>query len=544
VLYLAEVKKQTKGLIGGLKTELKLLAFQRDDQTWNTVPNEDIVSCDYVNAVGEGALVFINLNNNREVQGSPELGGNRIVRLLQYFSRMLEKAQEEQESIDNWKESLSYQSQELNRRREELEAQVQEMAQKEEELANIEQKRQEIEEAWQKLEETQQQIEQANPIVLLGQERLDKLKGLIGDFSGIFHGTDSLREKFNLIFRAIQTQQEYLQQGWNSLESRKKEAHNRVNQVEQLTNQIRERQRELAGAKQTLEEARINFEKQQTDLENKQRILGIIDVNLQSNIESKNNLGNLKHLLKDSTQKTYKYPISNREFLENLPLAELNEEVDKQRQELKKWTVLVDDQEEELNYEVQSVVELEASFNNADESQKEEIRQRLEDAQERKKMKEATLEGQRRNVEEKIDTLAQYQDVLYYRQTFEGTYSLLEMQYHNLQQEKERLEPEVNSLRGNLNRIRELIEQQTGVNQETEKGLETELENLEQQREEALFLQAQVETHEQILHPWQQGVNEIREKLIQIEQSLNRIQGQEGQEVGLLNELEQISNDL
>ena len=439
MLYLAEVKKQTKGLMGGLKTDLKLLALQRDDQTWNTVTNEEIVSCDYVNSVGEGALVFVNLNNNREIQGNPELGGTRIVRMLQYFSRMLEKATEEQESIDTWKESLTYQSQELNRRREELEEQFQEIAQKQEEFANLEQKRQEIDAAWQELQENQQRVDKLNPQLILGQERIVKLRELINNFAGIFNGTDSLPEKVQILFRAIQSQQEYLQQEWHNLENRKREAHNKANQSEQLANQLKERKRELSGAQRTLEQAKIDFEKQQIDLHSKQRLLGIINVNLQSNIELRSNLNNSISFLKNNGQNTSQHPITNRGFLENLSLEELQEETDKQEQELQRWTVFINGQEEELSFEVQSVVELEEKFNQAQEAEKEEFGQELADAQERKKMIEETLEGQRRNLEEKRDVLAQYQDILKQRQSFQGTFSVLEVQYNSLQQEKERL---------------------------------------------------------------------------------------------------------
>ena len=544
MLYLAEVKKQTKGLMGGLKTELKLLALQRDDQTWNTVTNEEIVSCDYVNSVGEGALVFVNLNNNREIQGNPELGGTRIVKMLQYFSRILEKATEEQESIDTWKESLTYQSQELNRRREELEEQFQEIAQKQEEFANLEQKRQEIDAAWQELQENQQQVEKLNPQVILGQERIVKLRELINNFAGIFNGTDSLPEKVQIVFRVIIAQQEYLQQEWHNLENRKREAHNKANQAEQLANQLKERKKELSRAKKTIEQAKIDFEKQQIDLYGKQRLLGIINVNLQSNIELRSNLNNNISFLKNNGQNTYQHPITSRGFLENLSLEELQEEVDKQEQELQRWTVFINGQEEELSFEAQSVVELEEKFNQAQEAEKEGFRQELADAEERKKMIEETLEGQRRNLEQKRDVLAQYQDILKHRQSFKATFSVLEVQYNSLQQEKERLEPDVNIIRSSLDCIQELINQQTHTNEGREQELEKALEHWQYLQEESISMQAQVETCEQILRPWQTAIDEIREKLYQVESSFQRIEGDKGKIAGLFNELAQIFNSL
>ena len=46
VLYLAEVKKQTKGFISGYKIELKLLACQHKDQTWSAITGDDTITYD------------------------------------------------------------------------------------------------------------------------------------------------------------------------------------------------------------------------------------------------------------------------------------------------------------------------------------------------------------------------------------------------------------------------------------------------------------------------------------------------------------------
>ncbi|MFM2028338.1 MAG: hypothetical protein RLZZ339_3055, partial [Cyanobacteriota bacterium] len=63
MLYLAEVKKQTKGFIGGYKIELKLLACQHNDQTWSAIPGNDTLTYDETNSRGEGALLLVNLSN-------------------------------------------------------------------------------------------------------------------------------------------------------------------------------------------------------------------------------------------------------------------------------------------------------------------------------------------------------------------------------------------------------------------------------------------------------------------------------------------------
>jgi hypothetical protein len=57
-------------------------------------------------------------------------------------------------------------------------------------------------------------------------------------------------------------------------------------------------------------------------------------------------------------------------------------------------------------------------------------------------------------------------------------------------------------------------------------------------------MQAQVQTYEQILRPWQTAIDETREKLHQIESSFGRIQGENGQTAGLFNEFQQIFSSL
>ncbi|NEP50267.1 MAG: hypothetical protein F6K65_16200, partial [Moorea sp. SIO3C2] len=101
--------------MGRAQAELKLLAFQRTDQSWNKVSGEEVLPTEQANNFGDGALVIVNLSGNRQIQGTIEAAGGRLVNLLQNFSRLLEKSKNQEEEIEQWKQSLTYQSQELNR---------------------------------------------------------------------------------------------------------------------------------------------------------------------------------------------------------------------------------------------------------------------------------------------------------------------------------------------------------------------------------------------------------------------------------------------
>ncbi|MFP4254305.1 MAG: pilus motility taxis protein HmpF, partial [Halothece sp.] len=142
MLYIAEVKKQSKLFMGGIRTVLHLLACQQNDNRWSTLPGEETVTTDDVpQQFGEGALVTVNLGANRQVQGKVELAGEKVANWLQSFSRQVEKNKGQQEEIEQWKQSLSYQADELNRRQEELEQTEEQLAEKEEELSQLEQER-------------------------------------------------------------------------------------------------------------------------------------------------------------------------------------------------------------------------------------------------------------------------------------------------------------------------------------------------------------------------------------------------------------------
>ena len=102
MLYLAEIQQQNKRFMGGLETTLKLIACQRNDRSWNAVSNESITT-ESADDFGQGALVVVNLGANRQIQGKIELASQTILSVLKNFSRLLEKNQEQEQEIEQWK---------------------------------------------------------------------------------------------------------------------------------------------------------------------------------------------------------------------------------------------------------------------------------------------------------------------------------------------------------------------------------------------------------------------------------------------------------
>ncbi|MFM7711616.1 MAG: hypothetical protein ACKO7A_02380, partial [Microcystis sp.] len=124
------------------------------------IPGDDILTYDETNAIGEGALLLVNLSNNRQLQGNPELAGAEMVRQLQKISRLMERGKEDQERIEQWKQSLTYQSEILNRQKMEMEARIEQIEQIEAEFQYLDHQRQELETLKQQLKEQQRNLEE------------------------------------------------------------------------------------------------------------------------------------------------------------------------------------------------------------------------------------------------------------------------------------------------------------------------------------------------------------------------------------------------
>ena len=157
MLYLAEIQKQRGCLLGGGgKSELKLLASQRSDQNWSSVPDETIVA-DEASKFNDGALVLVDLSPNRQVQRIQE-AGRPLVNILQNLSRQVERFKLKEEEIDQWKQSLNLQVQELNRREMEMESLWEQVQKLENDTKNVERQQQSIIHLAQKLNAYRQNL--------------------------------------------------------------------------------------------------------------------------------------------------------------------------------------------------------------------------------------------------------------------------------------------------------------------------------------------------------------------------------------------------
>ena len=470
MLYLAEVKKQTRGFISGYKTELKLLACQHKDQTWSAIAGNDILTYDETNSIGEGALLLVNLSDNRQLQGNPELAGAEMVRQLQKISRLIERNKEDQEKIDQWKQSLTYQSEILNRQKMEMEARIEQIERIEAEFDYLEGKRQELENLKQQLQEQQRHLEEEkvnfNSSPNLSPEQQQFIRSLAESLANNHDLGNPPSQILYSTLESVQGQQTILNSCWQSLEEQKKAVENRQVANEQMLNHLEQRARELQISRTALETTKIQLQIQETVLSQKQELFDRLNLTLQTTDSTRQMLIRLAQ----AADLDFDGKI-DLEALEKMPLEELESLVNNLQTDLDRLELFVNDQEEELTLQSQTVEELEARMTTIDESQRANLEEELAEEQERKGMLAETLVGQRRNLRERQAIRSQHLKILQRRQgilspedaqkcSFEPLLILLEDSYQNNLQESQRLAAEIKRLHEDLPKNRDTIDEQ------------------------------------------------------------------------------------
>ena len=530
MLYLAEVKKQTKGFIGGYKIELKLLACQHNDQTWSAIPGNDTLTYDETNSRGEGALLLVNLSNNRQLQGNPELAGAEMVRQLQKISRLMERSKEDQEKIEQWKQSLTYQSEILNRQKMEMEARIEQIEQIEAEFQYLDHQRQELETLKQQLKEQQRNLEEGqinfNSSPNLSPEQEQFIRSLAERLANNHDQGNSPSPILHSTLESVQGQQTILNSCWQSLEEQKKAIEDRQVANEQMLNHLEQSSRELQMSRSALETAKVQLQIQETILSQKQELFEHLNLTLQTTDS------NRQMLLRLAQGQDLDFDGKiDLEALEKMPLEELESLVNNLQTDLDRLETFVNDQEEELTLQSQTVEELAARMARIDESERANFAEELAEEQERKGMLTETLVGQRRNLRERQAIRSQHLKIMQRRQgilspedaqkcSFEPVLILLADDYQNNLEESQRLAAEIKRLQEDLQKTRDSIDGQwSDLEQKTR-----EFEEQERQWHDAnlalLRLKTQVQQYETFLQPVQDHLDQIRQKLETISQWL------------------------
>ncbi len=561
MLYLAEVQKQKGGLLGGgSKAELKLLACQRNDQSWSSV-SEEIINAEEASKLNDGALVMVEMNPQRQVQRIQE-AGRPLVNILQNYSRQVEKFKVKEEEIDQWKESLTFQAQELSRRELEMEDRMAQLQQLEDECQNLdkekqevdsaraeferqklelERNRQELEGAWQhlrgeqrRLEEHQAEFQQHHQQgAVLDEERSRVLNDLLERISANIPPTETVSENLNFSFEVVESQQELLNSHWEKFEQQKTQVSEQQSEVDNLLQDLTLTQEEWQQVQAALEQQTAQLKDTTTALNTKLEYTRMLQEQLRYQEDLYEQINNLATMSRGAVI----YEQVDTDALESMPLEELAHKVQELQDKLNIDSTFVNDQEQELKFKQEAIEELQEKITQAAPSDRAAIEFELTDEKDLHQMLNQTLVGQRRNLQQRQDELNQYQAVLLRRQgktifseeqdnTIDLTPVLerIESQCQQQSEELQNLEHEIEQMQASLDLTEGMISNQTHDVEEKRQELKDKEENLRELQAALAESKSQLDFYQEALQPFQDTINGLRHKLESVNEALVQVQ--------------------
>ena len=571
MLYLAEIQKQRGGLLGGGgKSELKLLASQRSDQNWSSVPDETIVA-DEASKFNDGALVLVDLSPNRQVQRIQE-AGRPLVNILQNLSRQVERFKLKEEEIDQWKQSLNLQVQELNRREMEMESlweQVQKLendsknverqqqsintsrTETERLQAELERNRQELEGAWEHLRVEQRSLQETMSKVqksqFVDEELKSVLDSLIDSLSAPILSIDEVRRCLNYAFEFTNQQQNNLNIHWQKLEVQRHSANQQEKEGEELV-QI------LFSNKQQLQQAQDYLAQQLTQMQlktavvNSKRELATI---LKWHLGSEEELSQKLRILVVNTDVKVSKPEIDVTALEQMPMKELERMIQDWQDKLERDSGFVQEQEQELKYKQELIEEIQQKIVYSSEEERVNLELELADEQDLYQMLNKSLVGQRCNLIGQQKTLQQNQVVLWQRQgilldtkgepsDFESIISELETQKQQKSAEIEGLEIYIAQTLTAMETDQELINHETQEVEEKRRKVNSLEEQFLNLRMASAEYMGRVSLYQEALQPIQDALDRLREQLDMIAGSLTQLQEFDDSRIQVVAELRQV----
>lgn len=543
--------------MGAGKAEIKLLAFQRADQSWNPVSGEEVIPAEEANNLNGGALVLADLNTNRQVQRIQE-AGRPLIGILQNLSRHLEKSKRQEEEIEQWKQSLTYQSQELNRRNMEMEARLEQLQQMEGNFKQLEAQRQEIdtgretverlrkeiernrrelEGAWEhlrgeqrRLQEHENEFQQAT---VLDETQARQIQELLDRLSSSVAPTEPVREQLNLSFEMVATGQGILRQHWQQLEQQRASAQQQQEEVDRQAQALQNSFASWQQAQNSLEQASSDLKVQTEALNSKQEYAQILRLQLANQEDLYQQVYRIAEttVIIDVSQKV------DLEALEKMPLDQLQQLVQDLQRDLQNASRFVNEQEEELKLQQQTIDELQAKLSQANDHERTNLEAELADERDSYQFLNETLVGQRQNLRSRKQILSQHSSVLWRRQG-NGELNIqednnidlkpilvqVEAQRQQHTQELQKLEREIEQMRSSIQQTQGMIDTQAHEQEIKRQELQSLEQNLLSLRAAVAECWGRVNLYQEILQPIQDSLDELLKKLSAIANTLEQVQ--------------------
>jgi len=578
VLYLAEVQKQRSGFgLGGGKAELKLLACQRGEHNWSAVPGDDAIPVEEANKFNDGTLVLVELSASKQVQRIQE-AARQLVSILQNFSRLQDKFKDKEEEIEQWKASLTFSSQELNRREMEMQAREEQLAQMEDELERLEAQRSEIENtreeanrlreevdrsrveietAWEQLRGEQQRVAQQQSQVPQGavvdRQHTERIQELMKKLGGAIASAQGVREQLNQSFGAVGAQQAILDQHWQQLQQKQSIAQQQQEEVDRQSQSLQNRWQEWYQSQDALAGARADLKGQQSTLSAKQDQAQSVSLQVRAVEDIYQHLSRLASA-SGAAATQQKVDVSS---LEKMPVEELQGLVQHLQQDLEKVFRFVNDQEEELTLQQETIEELQRKIQAASEYDRMALENEMADERESYQMLNETLVGQRLRLQEREDVLKQHQAVLWRRlgtanasKQDRGDMELgpivaqLNTQRQQQSQELQRLENEIQQLRETISQMEANVNRKNGEGEAKRYELKQFEQNLFNQKGAVAELWGRVKVYQEMLQPVQDHLNALRQKLEAVAGELDRVQETGEEQDRVVSDLQQVLSGL
>ena len=577
MLYLAEVQKQRSGFgLGGGKAELKLLACQRGEHNWSAVPGDDAIPVEEANKFNDGTLVLVELSASKQVQRIQE-AARQLVSILQNFSRLQDKFKDKEEEIEQWKASLTFSSQELNRREMEMQAREEQLAQMEDELERLEAQRSEIENtrdeanrlreevdrsrveietAWEQLRGEQQRVAQQQSQVPQGavvdQQQTQRIQELMKKLGGAIASAQGVREQLNQSFGAVGAQQAILDQHWQQLEQKHSIAQQQQEEVDRQNQSLQNRWQEWYQSQDALAGARADLKGQQSTLSAKQDQAQSVSLQVRAVEDLYEQLSRLASA-SGAGPTPQKVDVSS---LEKMPVEELQGLVQHLQQDLEKVFRFVNDQEEELTLQRETIEELQGKIQAASEYDRMALENEMADELESYQMLNETLVGQRLRLQEREDVLKQHQAVLWRRlgtanapkqggdMELGPIVAQLNTQRQQQSQELQRLENEIQQVRETISQMEANVNRQNGEGEAKRYELKQFEQNLFNQKGAVAELWGRVNVYQEMLQPVQDNLNALRQKLEAVAGELDRVQQTGDEQDRVVSDLQQVLSGL
>jgi chromosome segregation ATPase len=570
VLYLAEVQKKT-GFIGSGKPEFKLLACQRGENSWSAVPGDETIAASDDAAYNAGALVMVELTNNRQIQRHYE-AGRSLVSILQTFSNLSKKSKTQEEEIEQWKQSLTFQSQELNRRELELEARQEQVDQAEADVEQLEGQRQDLQQLKLSLEQQQQDLErktqdlegawdhlngerrrfedvrsEAGPGAGLDQAQMDHMQMALNRLTEVVLPMEDLRAPLGAATGVLDQHRGLMDTYRQGLEQQRQTLEQRQQHLDQQATDLQQRWQDWHQAQNSCGAKKEELKLQQQWIKNQQDKIQTLSDSLHAQT-------NLHQQLYDLLNTTDKVRLSKKvdvSALEAMDLDELHALVSDLEKDLEKVSRFVSDQEEELTLEQQALDEIKVKIDQANEFERLQLETELEEEQDRYQMLNETLVGQRRNLLEREEVLSQHRAVLNRRQglavdetpfnavDLEPLLNSVDGQRQHTSNTLQAMEAEMKQAQDGMAQLKqelEALEADLAVRRGDVEAFETQV---QQQRLDLAAMVSKLAVCEELLDPAQAGVGHMGQTLEALAAAITKLQDVNDYQLQTIAELRQ-----